>query len=178
MKQASSGSNLDANLEMLSLIYSFKPYICQDPRIARAYTARIQKQSAIVVCLAQRLSVFTLRCGTDTSGRATLEPPPEVGAPTNLFDRESQFRESHTEAEIVRLAAFLIASHSSQLLELSRILFVQALQTSSKTTAIWLVTCIIGRAKYLGLFGQSVLTKLAIIYAVAIRLVTCIMYGI
>ena len=39
MKTASPGSNLDANLEMLSVIYSFKLYICQDPRIARAYTA-------------------------------------------------------------------------------------------------------------------------------------------
>ena len=28
---------------MLSLIYSFKLYICQDPRLARAYTAQIQE---------------------------------------------------------------------------------------------------------------------------------------
>ena len=44
MKKASSGRNLDANLEVLSLIYSFKLYICQDPRIARAYTAQNTKQ--------------------------------------------------------------------------------------------------------------------------------------
>ena len=34
----------DANLEMLSLIYSFKLYMCQDPRIARAYTAQYTKK--------------------------------------------------------------------------------------------------------------------------------------
>ena len=44
------------------------------------------------------------------------------------------------------------------------------MKTLSKTNAIWLVACIIGRAKNIGLFGQS-LTKLAIIYAVAIRLI-------
>ena len=33
-------------------------------------------------------------------GRAeAFEPPPEDGARTKLFDREFQFRESHTEAE-------------------------------------------------------------------------------
>ena len=67
----------------------------------------------------------------------------------------------------------LLALHSLQLLSISRVLFVQALQTSSKTTAVWLVTCIIGRAKNIGLLGQS-LPKLAIIHAVAIRLVICI----
>ena len=72
----------------------------------------------------------------------------------------------------------LLASHSSQLLALSRVLFVQALQASSKTTAIWLVTCIMGRTKNLGLLGHSLLTMLAIIYAVAIRQVICIMYVI
>ena len=53
----------------------------------------------------------------------------------------------------------LLASHFSQVLALFRVLFVQALQTSSKTTAIWLVTCIIGRAKNLGLLGQSLLSS-------------------
>ena len=43
---------------------------------------------------------------------------------------------------------------------------------------MWLVTCIIGRALNLGLLGQRVLTKIAIIYAVAIRLVVCTMYVI
>ena len=49
MKKPSSGSNLDANLEMtanlelLLLVYSFKLYICQDPRIGRAYTAQNTK---------------------------------------------------------------------------------------------------------------------------------------
>ena len=53
----------------------------------------------------------------------------------------------------------LLAWHSSQLLATSRLLFVQALQTSRKTTAIWLLTCIVGRAKNPGLLGQSLLTK-------------------
>ena len=68
----------------------------------------------------------------------------------------------------------LLASHSSQL-PISGVLFVQALQTSSKTNTIWLVTWIIGRAKNIGLLGQS-LAKLAtrIIYAVAIWLDICI----
>ena len=35
------------------------------------------------------------RC-TDTAGRGALEPPPQAGARTKLFDREFQFRESHT----------------------------------------------------------------------------------
>ena len=99
MKKASSGRNLDANLEMLSLIYSFKLYICQDSRIAPAYTAQNTKKNALLACLAQRLSASTSRCGTDTAGRGALEPPPEDGARTKLFDREFEFRESHTEAE-------------------------------------------------------------------------------
>ena len=33
-----------------------------------------------------------------TAGRGAFEPPPEDGARTKLFDREFQFRESHTEA--------------------------------------------------------------------------------
>ena len=47
MKKAWSGRNLDANLEMLSFIYSFKLYICQDQRIARAYIAQNTKKSAL-----------------------------------------------------------------------------------------------------------------------------------
>ena len=35
----------NANLEMLSLSYSFKLYMCQDPRIARAYTAQNTKKA-------------------------------------------------------------------------------------------------------------------------------------
>ena len=86
MEKASSGRNLDANLEMmpilemLSLIYSFKLYICQDQKIARAYTAQNTKKNALFACLAHRLSAFTSRCGTDTAGRGALEPPPVDGA--------------------------------------------------------------------------------------------------
>ena len=43
-KKTSPRRNLEANLEMLSLIHSFKLYICQDPRIARAYTAKNTKK--------------------------------------------------------------------------------------------------------------------------------------
>ena len=39
-------------------------------------------------------------CGTDTAGRGALEPPPEGGVRTKPFDREFQYRESHTSAEI------------------------------------------------------------------------------
>ena len=52
-----------------------------------------------LACRAQRQSAFTSRCETDTAGRAAFEPPPVDGAPTKLFDRELQFRESHTEVE-------------------------------------------------------------------------------
>ena len=67
--------------------------ICQDPRIAGAYTVQIKKRSALLARLSQRLSAFTSRCGTDTAGREASEPPPEDGARTKLFDREFQFRE-------------------------------------------------------------------------------------
>ena len=77
--------------------YSFKLYICQDSRrIARACTAQNNIKSSRLACLAQRLSAFTSRCGTDTAGRRALEPPPEDSARTNLLDREFQFRELHT----------------------------------------------------------------------------------
>ena len=107
MKKASSGRirfqfGKDANLEMLSLIYYFKLYICQDPRTARAYTAQNTQKNALLACLAQRLSAFMSRCGTDAAGRGALEPPPEDGARTKLFDREFLFRGSHTEAETVK----------------------------------------------------------------------------
>ena len=53
----------------------------------------------LLVCLTRHPSAFTSRCGTDTAGRGTFETPPEAGARTKLFNREFQFRESHTEAE-------------------------------------------------------------------------------
>ena len=73
--------------------------ICQDPRIARAYTAQNTQICALSPCLAQRTYPIPARCGTDTAGRGAFGPPPEDGARTKLFDREFQFRESHTEAE-------------------------------------------------------------------------------
>ena len=53
----------------------------------------------LLACLARHPSAFTTMCGTGTAGRGALEPPPEAGARTKLFDRESQFRESHTSAK-------------------------------------------------------------------------------
>ena len=102
MKKATWGRNLDANLEMMP-IWKGCPLIffsCQDPRIARAYTAQnTKKKSAHLACLAQRLSAFTSRCGTDTAGRGAFEPPFKDGARTKLFDREFRSRESHNDAE-------------------------------------------------------------------------------
>ena len=79
------------------LIYSFKLYICQDPRIVNAYTAR--KKNALLACLVQRPSSFTSTYKTDMAERGALESPPEDGARTNGFNREIPARESHTEAE-------------------------------------------------------------------------------
>ena len=54
---------------------------------------------ALLACLAQPTYPIPARCRTDTAGRGAFEPPPEDDARTKLFDRGSQFRESHTEAE-------------------------------------------------------------------------------
>ena len=94
MKKASSGRNLDVNLDMMPirkccpLIYSFKLFMCQDPRIARAYTARNTKIITLLACLVQHLSAFTSWCRTDKAGRGALEPPSEDGGRTKRFDRE------------------------------------------------------------------------------------------
>ena len=68
-------------------------------RTARAYTAQNTFFCTLLACLAQPTYPIQARCGTETAGRGTFEPPPEDGARTKLFDREFQFRESHTEAE-------------------------------------------------------------------------------
>ena len=57
------------------------------------------KICALLACLAQPTYPIPARCGTDAAGRGVFEPPSEDGARTKLFDREFQFRESHTEAE-------------------------------------------------------------------------------
>ena len=79
--------------------FNWKLCICQDPRIARVYTAQNTKICAFLACLAQPTYPIPARCGTDTAGRGAFEPLHEDGARTKLFDREFQFRESHTEAE-------------------------------------------------------------------------------
>ena len=81
------------------IFFSVKLCICQDARITRAYTAQNTKISALLACLAQPTYPIPARCGTDTAGRGAFEPPPEDGARAELFDREFQSRESHTEAE-------------------------------------------------------------------------------
>ena len=50
----------------------------------------------LLACLARHPSAFTSMSGTETAGQEALKPPPEAGARTKLFDREFQFRESHT----------------------------------------------------------------------------------
>ena len=95
MKKTSSERNFicqfgnDANLEILSLSYSFKLYICQYPRINRAYTAQNTEKSALLACLAQRLSAFTSRRGTDMAGRGALELSLKDGARTNYLTENS-----------------------------------------------------------------------------------------
>ena len=83
------------------MLFSFKLCICQDPRIARAYTAQNTKVCALLAYLAQPTYPMPARCGTDTAGRGAFEPPTEDGPRMKLqvFDLEFQFRESHTEAE-------------------------------------------------------------------------------
>ena len=52
--------------------------LCQDPRMARAYTtAQNTKICALLACLAQPMYPIPARCGTDTAGRGAFEPPPE-----------------------------------------------------------------------------------------------------
>ena len=134
------------NLEMF-INYSFKLYMCQDTKSSSGvYRPKYQKRrSVFLTCLARRLSVFASRCGTDTAGRGALEPPSEDGARMKLFDLKGQFYH----VCLVAVSYNLFAWHPSQVLAISRVLFVQALQTSSKTIAIYLVTCVIARAKTL-----------------------------
>ena len=109
MKKASSGRNLDAKLEMMPiwkccpLIYSFKLYICQNPRIARAYTAQKYKKKTHFSLASVSVYPRSRRCRTDKAERGALEPPTEDGARTTRFDREVPVRESYTEAETKKL---------------------------------------------------------------------------
>ena len=71
------------------IFFSFKLCICQDPRIARAYTTQNTKICALLACLAQPTYPIPARCGTDKAGRGPFEPPPEDGARTKRFDQLS-----------------------------------------------------------------------------------------
>ena len=57
------------------MIFSLKLFICQDPRIARAYSAQNTNICALHACLPQPTYPIPARCGTDTAGRRALEPP-------------------------------------------------------------------------------------------------------
>ena len=81
------------------MFFSFNLCICQVLRIARVYTAQNTKKCGFLDCLAQPTYTIPARCGMDTAGRVAFEPYPKDGARTKQFNRESQFRESHTEAE-------------------------------------------------------------------------------
>ena len=138
----------DANLEMLSLIYSFKLYICQDPRRVRAYTAQNTTKKKRTSRLSRSASIRFHVEVWNGYGRAR-----GVGVVPR--------RRRSNEAIWPRIPVPRIAYWG---------------RDERKTTAISLVTCIIGRPKNLGLLGQSLLITLAIIYAVAIRLVIRTMY--
>ena len=59
------------------MLFSFKLCLCQDPRIARAYTALNTK---VTSRLSRSAHVpIPAKCGTDTAGRGAFEPPPEDG---------------------------------------------------------------------------------------------------
>ena len=68
----------DANFKMLSLFYSFKTYICQDPKISRVYTAYNVEKGTLLACLARPLSAFTSRSETDTTGGGAWSRPPKM----------------------------------------------------------------------------------------------------
>ena len=80
------------------MFFPFKICICQDRRIARAYTAQNIEFCALLGCPAQPTYPIPARCGTDTAGLGASELPLEDGSLTKLFDREVQFRESPTDA--------------------------------------------------------------------------------
>ena len=65
---------------------SSSPYI-KIRRINGEYSSNYEI-CALLACLPQHPFAFTLRCGTDMAGRGALEPPPEDGAQTKLFDRD------------------------------------------------------------------------------------------
>ena len=99
MEKASSGRNLDANLEMLTLdLFVQALHMPRSKNSSGVYRPQYRK-NRVPACLVQRLSAFTSRCRTDKAGRGALEPPPDDGARTKRFDREIPVRESHTEAE-------------------------------------------------------------------------------
>ena len=94
MKKSSSGRNMNANLEMMPIWKCCPIFIrsCSTHAKIQALLGRTppktHKKNALLACLAQRLSAFTSRCGTDTAGRGALGPLLEDGARTKLFDRE------------------------------------------------------------------------------------------
>ena len=93
------------NLEINVLPYVFLIQVLHMPRSNNScgvYRPKYQKLR-ILARLAQPTYPIPARCGTDTAGRGAFEPPTESGPWTKLFDREFQFRESHTEPETKKL---------------------------------------------------------------------------
>ena len=109
MKKSSSGRNLDANLEITPvwkccpLVGNAVPYLVVQalhmPRSKNSsgiYRPKYTKKAHFSLI---SLSVYprSRRCAERIrQGRGALKPPHEDGARTKPFDREFQFRESHT----------------------------------------------------------------------------------
>ena len=87
------GTKYDANLEIMSChqVLSYQPlhtHVHQDPNNNWRGPFKIHFFARFLACLAQYPSAFTSRCRTDKAGRGALEPPPEDGARTKLFNRD------------------------------------------------------------------------------------------
>ena len=77
-KKPKFGNDANSEINVLSYVFFFfNLCICQDPRIAWAYTAQNTKFCALLACLAQPTYPIPARCGTDMAGRGAFEPPPE-----------------------------------------------------------------------------------------------------
>ena len=79
---------------------SSSAYMCQDPRIARAYTAQNTKIYALLACLAclaQPTYPIPAGCGTDTARRGGLSRPPKTA-----LERSYLAENSSSENRILR----------------------------------------------------------------------------
>ena len=75
---------------MLSIIYSFKLYMCQDPRIARAYTAQNTRNKPHISLVS--LSVYPRSCrGAERirQGEGRLSRPPQTALERSYLTENS-----------------------------------------------------------------------------------------